>query len=124
MKFKLKLDNIVSAAGCIPRKSQWRRETRIRCRRRVVVELDDGSRRSIMVENLSLGGICLDQAPVGWRPEVEVHFSLVIREGVLPLDGVICWRRKDSVGISFKPRSVHHDKLLQMAVRLLLDSAS
>lgn len=100
-----------------------RREVRVRCRRSVAVELDDGSRRSMPLHNLSLGGLCFDAAPAGWRAGVEVRFSLVLREGILPLVGQVRWRRGSSVGIAFEERSANQDMLLQMAIRLMLESS-
>ena len=101
-----------------------RREVRIRCSREVVVELEDGLRRTMQLENLSLGGICLGGAPEGWKEGNPVRFALVLREGVLALEGTVRWRRKDEAGISFLPKSSSHDMLLQMAIRLLLESGS
>lgn len=101
-----------------------RREVRIRCSREVIVELEDGLRRAMQLENLSLGGICLGQAPDGWREGIPVRFALVLREGLLALEGTVRWRRRDTAGIAFHPKSSSHDMLLQMAIRLLLESGS
>ena len=101
-----------------------RREVRIRCSREVLVELEDGSRRSMMLENLSLGGACIGQAPQWWTEGRVVGFGLVLREGLLWLDGVVRWRRNEVVGIRFEPRAPSHDMLLQMAIRLLLETSS
>ncbi len=99
-----------------------RREVRIRCSREVVVELDDGQRRTMVLENLSLGGVCLGGAHDGWAEGSQVRFALVLREGLLELEGIVRWRRKDVVGISFNSKSPSHDMLLQMAIRLLLET--
>ena len=99
-----------------------RREVRIRCSRPMAVELDDGSRHSIVLENLSLGGLCLDGAPSFWQPDTEHRFSLVLREGMLPLRGVVKWRQKGRVGVAFNSQTANHDTLLQMAIRLMLES--
>lgn len=98
-----------------------RREVRIRCDQDVQVELDDGSRRSMGLENLSLGGACLLRVPEPWRVGETVRFALAIGEGRLELVGEVAWRRGDSVGLAFVERSPNHDMLVQMAIRLILE---
>lgn len=106
-----------------------RREVRIRCRRPVVLEMapsdpdHPGERLELDLENLSLGGICLGQAPETWQPGRELSFGLVVREGVLPLHGAVRWRRGQTVGIAFERRSERHDMLLQMAIRLIMEAS-
>ncbi|MEM1181624.1 MAG: cyclic nucleotide-binding domain-containing protein [Acidobacteriota bacterium] len=99
-----------------------RREVRIRCNRPVPVETADGARREMGLENLSLGGVCLSRAPESWRPGEAISFGLVLREGALALSGSVRWRRGDTVGIAFDKRSPRHDMLVQMAIRLILES--
>lgn len=101
-----------------------RREIRIHCRRPVVVELEDGRRESLLLRNLSLGGLCFEGAPTTWRNGTETRFSLALREGFLPLVGRVCWRHGDAVGIALESRSASQDMLLQMAIRLMLESSS
>lgn len=100
-----------------------RKEVRILCRRRVTIELDDGQRRPMELENLSLGGVCLGPAPSGWRPGCQVRFGLMAARSALPLRGEVRWRHDDTVGIAFRAQDEHHDKLLQIAIRLLLETA-
>lgn len=100
-----------------------RREVRIHFRRPVLVELEDGRRDSLSLRNLSLGGLCFDDAPASWRPGTTARFALILREGFLPLSGTVRWRRGDAVGIGFESRSADQDMLLQMAIRLMLESS-
>ena len=99
-----------------------RREVRIRCKQTVGIELDDGQRLSLVLENLSLGGICLGSAPDDWQTGLELSFRLEVREGLLPLHGLVRWRNDDTVGIGFEKLSPKHDMLLQLAIRLILES--
>lgn len=99
-----------------------RREVRIRCKQQVNLDLGDGERVRLDLENLSLGGICLAGAPKAWQEGMELSFGLEVREGLLPLHGRVRWRKGDTVGIGFEKRSPKHDLLLQMAIRLILES--
>lgn len=101
-----------------------RREVRVRCSHEVILQLADGSRSPVMLDNLSLGGVCLGGTPAHWQVGDEHEFSLAIRESELPLTGRVTWRRGDSVGLTFVDRSPNHDVLIQMATRLLLELES
>ena len=99
-----------------------RREVRVRCDRPVLTELDDGQRLEMQLENLSLGGACLSGVPEAWQPGATVSFALVLREGRLDLRGKVSWSRDDRVGLCFVERTPHHDMLVQMVIRLMLEA--
>lgn len=99
-----------------------RREVRIRCGNRIRL-MSSGEDRQVVVENLSVGGTCLREAPEAWRVGEEQAFELAIREILLPLTAQVVWRQGDTVGLNFTRRSKNHDMILQMAIRLLLESA-
>jgi len=101
-----------------------RREVRIRCAREVTLRLDDGTARTVTLENLSVGGVCLEGVPESWQPGRTVYFWLALREGELDLSGRVAWRRGDAAGVAFVKRSPNHDMILQMAIRLLLEMPS
>ena len=101
-----------------------RREVRIRCRHQVLVKLEDGETHSVVIENLSLGGVCLSGFPEAWGLGDEVTFWLAIRENEIELRGRVAWVRDGSVGVAFVRRSPNHDMILQMATRLLLELES
>ncbi len=96
-----------------------RREVRIRSGFEVMLELADGTSRLALLENLSLGGMCLSRAPVRWQPGEQVGFALGLWETQLRLTGRVAWRRADTIGMTFEKESPHHDMMLQMAIRLL-----
>jgi hypothetical protein len=98
------------------------REVRMRLHHQVRLDLEDGSTQQAFLENLSLGGFCLDGAPSAWQTESTVHFTLGIGIGDLRLAGRVAWRRDDNVGIQFTEMSANHDLIIQMAIRLLLES--
>lgn len=105
-----------------------RREVRIRFRHRVTLELDDQETCSATLENLSLGGLCLRGAPESWEVARKVHFGLGLKVGMLPLAARVAWRRGDlsqgdTIGLSFQKMSSNHDKMIQMAIHLLLESS-
>ena len=100
-----------------------RREVRIRCGNRVRMTWP-GEERQVVVDNLSVGGACLRDAPKSWRVGDERTFELAIREVLLPLTAKVVWRQGDTAGLHFIRRSENHDMILQMAIRLLLESAS
>ena len=96
------------------------REVRIRCQQELELRLTDGSRRRVVLENLSVGGLCLADAPEGWTEGESVYFWLSLREGELELSGRVAWREDDRLGMVFEKRTPDHDMIIQMAIRLLL----
>lgn len=99
-----------------------RREVRIKCSEEILLGLEDGRRVPALLENLSLGGACIAGAPPGWHQDREVSFELCLQKGVVPLAGRVTWREDDKVGLAFTPLDDRHDAMVQMAIRLLLQS--
>lgn len=99
------------------------REVRMRLACDVVLRLEDGTARPARLENLSVGGFCLHGSPPGWQPEQSVRFALELGMGTLRLAGRVAWRRGDAVGMAFSEMSSNHDAIIQLAIRLLLESA-
>ena len=105
-----------------------RREVRIRFHHQVTLELENSESWNATLENLSLGGLCLRGAPEDWDVESDVQFGLGLKVGMLPLAGRIAWRRSDlpqgnALGLSFNKKSSNHDKMIQMAIHLLLETS-
>ncbi|MEM6792710.1 MAG: cyclic nucleotide-binding domain-containing protein [Acidobacteriota bacterium] len=104
-----------------------RREVRIRCGMEVEIESlereEEGPSLRVVLENLSLGGLCLSGVPESWTVGTSVRFALTLREGQLPLEGSIRWRSGSSAGLAFVKKSSRHDMLIQMAIRLIHESA-
>lgn len=105
-----------------------RREVRIRFHHEVNLELEGEPPRRATLENLSLGGLCLRGAPETWREDEKVRFGLGLAVGMLPLAGRVAWRRShlpqgDAVGLAFDKASAQHDKMIQMAIHLLLETS-
>lgn len=100
------------------------RDVRIRLGSEAELELPDGSRREVMLENLSLGGVGLTGAPPAWQVGQEVHFALALRGGpvVLEAAGTVTWREGDSIGIAFDPDRSFDPMLIHRAIRTFLDS--
>ncbi|MCP4654062.1 MAG: cyclic nucleotide-binding domain-containing protein [bacterium] len=100
------------------------REVRMRLDRDVVLRLEDGTAHPVRLENLSVGGFCLHGAPQSWQPVQSVGFALELGIGTLRFAGRIAWRRGDAVGMAFTEMSSNHDAIIQLAIHLLLESAS
>ena len=102
------------------------RDVRIRLGVPAEVELPDGTRRPVLVENLSLGGVALTGAPEAWRLGAPVRFALGVpgETGLLRVEGSVTWRRDDSVGIAFEPLKPGEEGLIYRALRRLLDVRS
>ncbi len=100
------------------------REIRMRLQQRVAIRLEDGGVREVTLENLSLGGFCLDGAPDSWQIGEQVSFEIILPAVDLALTGRVAWRREKLVGLAFHQTSAQHDQLIQMATHVLLASSS
>ncbi len=98
-----------------------RREVRIHLRLPVRLESTPGSARAVVLENLSLDGLSLSDAPEDWDVGQTVSFGLGLREGQLHLEGRVAWRREQTVGLAFQKHNPNHDTLIQMAIRVALE---
>lgn len=101
-----------------------RHEVRIRLDKPVTIELSFGLKHPAVIENLSLGGLCLRSAPVSWQKGREVHFSLVYDHDSLPINARVTWRQDDLAGLAFEGTNLDHDLRVQRLLRRLLDSGA
>lgn len=97
-----------------------RHEVRIRLDRGVTLELNFGLKLPAVIENLSLGGLCLRQAPASWQKGREVHFKLHYDDEALPVNARVTWRENDLAGLAFEGTSDDHDARVQRLLRRLL----
>jgi CRP-like cAMP-binding protein len=99
------------------------RDVRIRLEVEAVMELEDGARLSVSLENLSLGGVGLSGVPANWEPGYLVKFRLGFagEPAILDVSGTITWREGDTVGIAFGPEAAGNAALIQRALRQFLD---
>jgi CRP/FNR family cyclic AMP-dependent transcriptional regulator len=102
------------------------RDVRIRLGVDAVVELPDGTRLAVKLENLSLGGVGLSGIPDDWQVGVHVRFrlGLLAEPAILQVDGGITWREGDTVGLAFGPEAAGNVLPVQRALRRFLDSRS
>ena len=100
------------------------RDVRIRLGIGAVLELEDGSRLSVNLENLSLGGVGLSGVPATWQAGHLVKFRLGLPDeaAILDVSGSITWREGDTVGIAFGPEAAGNAALIQRVLRRFLDS--
>jgi len=100
------------------------RDVRIRLGIDVVLRLPDGTRLSVILENLSLGGVGLSGVPSVWQLGHAVQFQLGLagEPDILDVAGAVTWREGDTVGIAFGPEDAGNALVVQRALRRFLDS--
>jgi len=100
------------------------RDVRIRLGVDALLEMEDGERLPVKLENLSLGGVGLSGAPDNWQPGYLLKFRLGIPDDpyILDVSGSISWREGDTVGIAFGPETAGNASLIHRALRQFLDS--
>lgn len=99
------------------------RDVRIRLGFDAVLEMEDGTRLPVQLENLSLGGVGLSAIPESWQVGHPVRFRLG-RPGepdVLDVNGTVTWREGDTVGIAFGPEAAGNAALIHRVLRQFLN---
>jgi CRP/FNR family transcriptional regulator, cyclic AMP receptor protein len=101
------------------------RDVRIRLGVDAVLEMENGERLQVKLENLSLGGVGLSGVPDNWQAGYLVKFRLGIPDDpyILDVSGTISWREGDTVGIAFGSEAAGNASLIHRALRQFLDSA-
>jgi CRP-like cAMP-binding protein len=99
------------------------RDVRIRLGIASLMELEDGTRRPVTLENLSLGGVGLSAVPATWQPGHLVKFRLGLpgEPPILDVSGTVSWREGDTVGIAFGPEAAGNAALIHRVLRRFLD---
>lgn len=100
------------------------RDVRIRLGVPAELEMPDGQRLLVTLENLSLGGIALAGVPLSWELGHVVRFGLAQpgQEPLLEVSGAVSWRETDRVGISFAPDIVGDGALIHRVLRRFLEA--
>lgn len=100
------------------------RDVRIRLGVDAVLEMEDGARLSVILENLSLGGVGLSGVPDTWRTGRNVLFRLGLagEPDILEVRGTVTWREGDTIGIAFGPEAAGNAVMIQRALRRFLDA--
>jgi CRP-like cAMP-binding protein len=99
------------------------RDVRIRLDVDALLEMEDGRRLSVKLENLSLGGVGLTGVPASWQAGHLVSFRLGLPDepGILDVTGTISWREGDTVGVAFGPAAAGNARLIHRVLRRFLD---
>jgi len=99
------------------------RDVRIRLGVDAEIELPDGLRLPVTLENLSLGGIALAGVPVDWAVDDVVRFTLAPPgEGaLLEVQGAVTWRENDRVGVAFSPDLIGDGSTVHRMLRRFLE---
>lgn len=100
------------------------RDVRIRLGVDALLEMEDGVRMPVQLENLSLGGVGLSGVPATWQHGQLVRFRLGLPDqpSILDVSGAITWKEGETVGIAFGPEAAGNAVLIQRALRRFLDS--
>lgn len=98
------------------------RDVRIRLGVDAVIEMDDGARLSVQLENLSLGGIGLSGVPIDWQTGHDVRFRIGQpgEPEILNVSGTVTWREGDTVGIAFGAQEAGNATVINRALRRFL----
>jgi CRP-like cAMP-binding protein len=104
---------------------QSRREPRIWVDRDVVVKTGRGESHRVRLLNLSTGGACIASAPVSWKVDQPLIFTLAGNGGdLLAARTIIRWRQDAAVGISFEGIGPQHRRRVEQALRQLVPGSA
>jgi CRP-like cAMP-binding protein len=100
------------------------RDVRIRLGADAVLEMEDGTRLPVKLENLSLGGVGLSGVPANWQVGYLVKFRLGLPDepAILDVSGTITWHEGETVGIAFGPEAAGNAALIHRVLRRFLDA--
>ncbi len=101
-----------------------RDDPRVRVDRPVILSLEDGDERQVMLENLSAGGFCLRGLPAAELPE-QVAGCLRLPDGreLLRFAGRIAWRRKRAAGVALTDSEAAQAEAVRGALAILFPGA-
>ena len=94
-------------------------EVRIRLRAPARVRLANGTTVPVELENLSIGGLSLRDAPADWTVGVALRFELLADDEPLPVHGRVAWRDGAAVGIAVTDQSPGHELHVYRLLRRL-----
>jgi CRP-like cAMP-binding protein len=99
------------------------RDVRIRLGVPADIVLQDGTRRELTLENLSLGGIALSGVASHWQNGERVQFAIAPRgqAPILDIVGTLSWSEGDTAGVAFDPLRPGEEALIYKALRRFLD---
>jgi CRP-like cAMP-binding protein len=75
----------------------------------------------LVLENLSVGGMCLGSAPSSWTVDQPLRGTLVVGAVRLPVGGRVAWARGRTIGVSFDERPPTHEMLVFRVLRQLAE---
>ncbi len=96
-------------------------EVRIHLGQPAQLEVGEGSARTAVLENLSLGGLCLTGVPEDWQTGRAVSFGLGLRAGLLQLNCRVAWRNGQTAGLVFEKHLHNHDAIIRMAIQVAIE---
>lgn len=99
--------------------SSGRRDLRIRVDHTAVLELPYDKRLTATLENLSVGGLCLDGIPETWREGMRMAFQMHVAGQAVPVDARVSWRQGTLAGLAFMDVDDAHERRVRRLLRLL-----
>lgn len=101
-----------------------RHEVRIRLKEPVTMrreaEGEAQAPRRVVLENLSVGGLCLCAASLPWRPDEVARFTLHHLDQELPVAARVSWRETGRTGFAFLDTDADHDARVERFLRAVL----
>lgn len=95
-----------------------RAELRIRLGMPMRLETSAGE-VSLRLENLSVGGMCLDSVPAEWQQDALLRGTVVVGRVRLPATLRVAWRRGGAAGVAFEGRGADHERMVYRILREL-----
>ena len=75
----------------------------------------------VVLENLSVGGMCLSGVPITWTVDQVLRGTLAAGAVRLPIVGRVAWSRGRTIGVSFDERPPTHEMLVFRVLRQLAE---
>lgn len=101
--------------------SSGRNDPRIRLGHDATLDLPYGQSADARLENLSIGGLCLDGIPESWKPGMRMAFRLRITGETMPVDARVSWRQGSLAGLAFADPDEAHERRVRRILRKLRD---
>jgi hypothetical protein len=102
-----------------------RKEARIKVSREVELRVAGRPALPVILENLSVGGACLEGLPAAWdiEPSESMSFGLDPTRALFTAHGRVTWRKRGRLGIAFSDSGDEHELRIAAALYTLLKKA-
>lgn len=94
-------------------------EVRIRLAASMTLGAPGQPERAVVMENLSIGGMCVSGAPEAWEIGETVTFALSLGAYTTEILARVAWRRGETIGLAFDERRADHEQRILRILREL-----